>query len=188
MPKIEYADPLRNIGIALDRSFSHNGEFEEDMGCAIRHYQRLGIDADSHPTVIKMEKELGENLLENARLTLIITLKAVDIPYEEELHYSDQDNKIYHGMKIGSFCLGYCLVNADNVSQQKLIPLAKSGSSTGMRSTVSKLYAAACTDNYDHERIMRLCDHGNKETRLLKEVKREIAKYRDTIGLGPHSL
>jgi hypothetical protein len=87
MPKIGYADPLRNIGIALDHNFSHNGEFEEVMGSAIRHYQHLGLDADSHPMVIKLEKELGKNLLEIARLTLEITLKAVDIPYEEATRY-----------------------------------------------------------------------------------------------------
>jgi hypothetical protein len=188
MPKIEYADPLRNIGIALDRSFSHNGEFEEDMGCAIRHYQHLGIDADSHPMVIKMEKELGKNLLEIARLTLVITLKAVDTPSEEVLHYSDQGNKISHGMKIGSFCLGYCLVSADNVFQRKTLPLANNGLSAGIRSRVSKLYAAACTDNYGHERIMRLSDYGNKQTLLLRAVKHEIAKYKDTLGLRPGSL
>jgi hypothetical protein len=91
-------------------------------------------------------------------------------------------------MKIGSICLGYCSVNTNTEPHQKPIPLAKTGSSTGTRSTVSKLYAAACTDNYGHERIMGLCDYGNKQTRLLREVKHEIAIYRDTIGLGPHSL
>jgi hypothetical protein len=47
---------------------------------------------------------------------------------------------------------------------------------------------AACTDDYGHDRIMKLCDDGNKQSRLLKEVKHEIAKYRNTIGFSPHSL
>jgi hypothetical protein len=32
------------------------------MGFAIRQYQLRGIDADSHPAFIKMEKKLGKQL------------------------------------------------------------------------------------------------------------------------------
>jgi hypothetical protein len=186
MSEIEYAGTVRDIGIALDDSYKQNFELEDDLSSTINHYRHLGMDADSQRMVIKMEKELGKNLLEIARLTLVITLKAVDIPYEEDLHYSDQGNKICHGMKIGSFCLGYCLVNTE--TEEKPPALANSGAAARMRNKVSKLYAAACTDNYGHGRIMRLCDYGNNQTRLLRAVKHEIAKYKDTVGLRPGSL
>ena len=120
MPRIQCADPLRDIGIAWDHSISHNGQFVENMSRAIRLYQSLGLDADSHPVVIKMEKELGKNLLQIARNTLLLSLKALDLPYETTLQYSDQGNKIYDGMKIGSFALGHCLINHSPPPRRKI--------------------------------------------------------------------
>jgi hypothetical protein len=75
----------------------------KEMGNAIRHYQRLIIDAYSHPKVINMEKQLGKNLLEIARLTLKMTEIAVDLHYELELQYSDQGNKIYRVLRLVHF-------------------------------------------------------------------------------------
>ena len=51
-----------------------------------------------------------------------------------------------------------------------------------MNNRVPKLYAAACIDNYGHRKIMHLYDFGNEESLLIKEVRREVAKYDNTIG------
>jgi hypothetical protein len=177
MPGIQCADPLRDIGIAWYYSHSHNGKFQEDMSRTIRLYQRLGIDVDSHPDVIGMEKELSKNLLQNARLTLLMTLKAVSLPYELDLQYSDQGNKIKYGMKVGSFSLGYCLVHADDIYQDnKRVLLANS---LGL---IGRLYAAAYIDTDNKRKIMHLYDYGNKQSRLLEDVKHIVAKYEDTLG------
>lgn len=185
MPGIQCADPLRDIGIAWDYSIGHNGQFVENMSCAVRLYQSLGIDADSHPVVIKMEKELGKNLLQIARNALLLSLKGIDLPYETSLQFSDQGNKIYHDMKIGSFSLGHCLINPDNFHRpKKRVYNTSSDPFAVMRNRVSKLYAASYIDNYGHRKIMHLYDYGN-EQRLIKEVKHEIAKYKDTIGSSP---
>jgi len=93
------------------------------MGNAIRHYQSLDTDADSHPVIMKMEKELGKNLSQIAKLTLAMTVKAVDLPYELELQYSNQGNRIYQGMKVGSFSFGNCSVYADDIHQNNKIVL-----------------------------------------------------------------
>jgi hypothetical protein len=88
-------------------------------------------------------------------------------------------------MKIGSFSLGHCLVTPDNFDRQKKRGcITSSDAFAVMRNRVSKLYAAAYIDNYGHRKIMHLYDYGN-EQRLIKEVKHEIAKYKDTLGSVP---
>jgi hypothetical protein len=177
MAEIEYADPLRDIGTAWYYSHSHNSRFQEDMSREVRLYQRLKIDADSHPDIIGMEKDLGKNLLQNARLTLLMTLKAVSLPYELDLQYSDQGNKIGYGMKVGSFSFGYCLVHADDIHQDnKRVPIANS------LGWIGRLYAAAYIDTYGNQKVMYLFDYHNKQCRLLEEVKHEVGKYEDTLG------
>ncbi len=185
MAEIEYAGNIREIGIALDGCFGQNTKLEEDMSRTIRHYQRLALDADSHPVVIKMEKELGKNLLEIARLTLGITLKAIDISSETDLHYSDQGNKIHHGMKLASFCLGYCSVAESANNPGVLYPIKKGNM---VHNRMARLYAAAFIDNNRQKRILHLFAYHNSESELLGELKLEIAKYENTIGLRGYDL
>lgn len=176
-------DPFTEIGIEWDANNTVRYKFEQDMGYEIRHYQRMGIDADSQAVIIRMEKELGHHLLHNARLTLQMTLKAICLPYDLELQYSDQDNRIYEGMKVGSFSLGFCSVYANDIHQDNnMVIVASPKRSNEITERVARLYAAAYSDTKGKTRIMHLYEFGNRQSLLVKKLNDEMAKYSDTLG------
>lgn len=179
----EHTDPFKKIGTAWWDSIARNALFKEKMGCTIRQCQLRGIDADSHRGIIKMEKKLGKQLLEVAKLSLEMGLKAINHPYELELQYSDRGIRINQDMSVGSFWLGHCFVRGDDPKQDnKPVALRCAQRPNGADSRVSRLYAAAYIDTYGHRKIMYLFDYGNKQSRLLEAVRHEVSKYGDTLG------
>lgn len=186
MRPTQCADPFRKIGTEWDNTFSRNCLLEKKMGNRIRHYQLLDIDADSHPMIVKMEKQLGKSLLQVAKLKLAMTLKACKLPYDLELQYSDQGNKIYDVMEVGSFSLGYCSVYANDIHQDnKIAILAGPKHFNEITKKVARLYAAAYSDTQGKTKIMYMYQFGNRQSQLMNKLRDEIGKYTDTLGGVP---